>query len=142
MSTLEPLSGFKHGTPGLGIQRLIHKTIAPYNPHQAPSSLPPTFLKLLVGVSTPPTPSPLSRKGEIIYSNPPHLPCHQEHKNTNLLPPQFCWVIQTSDHLTKCYMIEVIEYQDLYRKSLIKKEKVEDFENLQYRNNFQTNRQK
>ena len=27
--TLEPLSGFEHGTPGLGIQRLNHLAIAP-----------------------------------------------------------------------------------------------------------------
>ena len=29
-STLEPPSGFEHGTPGLGIQRLNHLAIAPY----------------------------------------------------------------------------------------------------------------
>ena len=28
-STLEPLSGFEHGTPGLGIQHLNHQAIAP-----------------------------------------------------------------------------------------------------------------
>ena len=28
-STLEPPSGFEHGTPGLGIQRLNHYAIAP-----------------------------------------------------------------------------------------------------------------
>ena len=28
-STLEPASGFEHGTPGLGIQRLNHLAIAP-----------------------------------------------------------------------------------------------------------------
>ena len=28
-STLEPPSGFDHGTPGLGIQRLNHEAIAP-----------------------------------------------------------------------------------------------------------------
>ena len=29
-STLEPTSGFEHGTPGLGIQRLNHKATAPW----------------------------------------------------------------------------------------------------------------
>ena len=33
-STLEPPNGFEHGTPGLGIQRLIHYAIAPYNADQ------------------------------------------------------------------------------------------------------------
>ena len=65
-----------------------------------PSPPPPCPLfENLVGVSNPP-----AEKEDHLFQLS-HLPRHQEHKNIDFLPPQFCWVIPTSDHLTKCFIV-------------------------------------